>query len=158
MHDVAVIATLAQAANDTVPATGGTQWWPGTLVPIGVVMAAVIAGYFGGRNARKTPHEKLAALADIYDKLANHPSDFPERFEMLRVAIAHEVDNIEKLRRAAQQGRVAYLKERFRLATSAGGGFASLALFIGFAVFVAIWTSVLEPTVLEWLIGLRSDR
>ncbi|QOW00493.1 hypothetical protein [Rhodococcus pyridinivorans] len=121
-----MIVTLAQAANDDAAAAAGTQWWPGALVPIGVVVAALIAGYFGGRNARKTPHEKLAALADIYDKLGKRPDTFPTQFETLEAAIAHEVENIEKLRKAAEQGRIAYIEERFRLAFSADGALGSV--------------------------------
>ncbi|MDV6291658.1 hypothetical protein [Rhodococcus aetherivorans] len=135
--------TLAQAATDQ--ATANPQWWPGALVPIGVVVAALIAGYFGGRNSRKTPHEKLAALADIYDTLGRH-STLSNRFDLdtLETAINHEVDNIENLRRAAEAGRFAYIRERFRLASSPdNGALANLLAFISAAMFAVVSTIML---------------
>ncbi|EHK84904.1 hypothetical protein AK37_05577 [Rhodococcus pyridinivorans AK37] len=131
----AVTVNLAQAADSAQQVTNRIEWWPGALVPIGVVVAALLAGYFGGRNARKTPHEKLAALVDIYDKLGKRPGTFPEQFGILEAAIGHEVENIEKLRAAAAKGRFAYVRERFRVAFSPDNAAFSVALtFFGLII------------------------
>ena len=75
--------------------------------PVGTVVAAIvgalIAGYFGGRNGRKTPHDNLKALVDIQKGLldirASLPADLDDHV-VIGKAIRRELAQIEALSNA----------------------------------------------------------
>jgi len=45
-----------------------TPWWQSILGWGGVIIAAIIAGSFAIRNARKTPFETLKTLVEVLDR------------------------------------------------------------------------------------------
>ncbi|MFD9663443.1 hypothetical protein ACFWAY_17735 [Rhodococcus sp. NPDC059968] len=88
--------------------TGSTPWWQS--VPLGVVVAALIAAWVTVRTARKTPHENLKVLSEIRGALEKEMAAVDPR-SALDKAIRLEIDNLEKLNVAREKGTIAYLRE-----------------------------------------------
>ncbi|MEU4807922.1 hypothetical protein AB0H20_01845 [Nocardia fluminea] len=86
-----------------------TPWWQPMLAWGGVVIAAIIAGGFAVRNARKTPHENLKTLVEILEK-SEHVWRDDRR--VLEEAVHREIQRIDQLNRARVEGFWSYLGER----------------------------------------------
>ena len=87
-------------------------WWQSVLGGIGVVLAAIIAGSFAVRNARKTPHETLKTLVEIAEKADGHIQ--PEDRTVLDVAIHREIERIDRLNQARLRGFWRFFLETVR--------------------------------------------
>ena len=85
-------------------------WWQTVLGGIGVVFAAIIAGSFAVRNARKTPHETLKTLVEIAEKAEGIIR--PEDRAVLEAAVHREIQRIDRLNRARLEGFWRYWMER----------------------------------------------
>jgi hypothetical protein len=84
---------------------------------VAAIVAALIAGWFGGRNARKTPHERLKSLVDI-------AKDMPrgvDRERTIERAIERELRQLERLNSAREESFPRYLAELIR--QNAGNAF-----------------------------------
>jgi hypothetical protein len=88
-----------------------TPWWPPVLAAVGTVLAAILAGSFAVRNARKTPHETLKTLVDITQTAQLISS---EDLQVLQAAIHREVLRIRLLNDARIEGFWQYQFERIR--------------------------------------------
>lgn len=91
------MADVGQTLKDYVPLAAG----------VGAVIAAVIAGWFGGRNARKSPHERLKALVEI----AKDMPDGLDTDETVKRAIERELRHIARLNAAREQSYGRYAVE-----------------------------------------------
>ncbi|WP_445160790.1 hypothetical protein ACTXG5_21920 [Mycobacterium sp. Dal123C01] len=87
-------------------------WWQSVLGGVGVVLAAVIAGSFAVRNARKTPHETLKTLVDIAEKAENLLE--PDDQDVLKAAMQREIQRIDRLNQARLEGFWTYLGETLK--------------------------------------------
>jgi hypothetical protein len=87
-------------------------WWQTVLGGIGVVLAAIIAGSFAVRNARKTPHETLKTLVEIAEKAEGHIE--PQDLAVLATAVHREIQRIDRLNRARLEGFWKYWWENVR--------------------------------------------
>lgn len=105
---------LAQAAAEAVDKP---EWWQSALTPLGYVIAALIAGGFAVRLARKTPHENLKTLVEIRKAIPRGRTNLDEK-GVLDAAIKHELENIATLTEARGRGFWAYAWARIRLAFS----------------------------------------
>jgi hypothetical protein len=101
--------------------------WGIVAAPIGVIVAALIAGWFAVRNARKSPHENLKTLAEIRSALAGDLADVDPQ-QTLGKAIRFEIEKLDKLTEARRQGTVPFLREILRQRSTA---------------FISIWLIVL---------------
>ncbi|EFG73702.1 hypothetical protein HMPREF0591_6389 [Mycobacterium parascrofulaceum ATCC BAA-614] len=79
-----------------------TPWWQPVLGTVGVVLAAIIAGSFAVRNARKTPHETLKTLVEIAEKAGNLIE--AEDLDVLKAAVHREIQRIDRLNQARVEG------------------------------------------------------
>ncbi|MEO3757309.1 hypothetical protein ABGB19_03330 [Mycobacterium sp. B14F4] len=84
-------------------------WWQTVLGGVGVVLAAIVAGSFAVRNARKTPHETLKILVEIAENAEGLIR--PEDREVLETAIHREIQRIDRLNRARLEGFWRYWAE-----------------------------------------------
>src|ERR1700722_662225 len=91
-----------------------TPWWQSVLGGAGVVLAAIIAGSFAVRNARKTPHETLKTLVEIAEKAEGNIRR--EDRAVLETAIHREIQLIDRLNQARLEGFGKYWMERLRQA------------------------------------------
>lgn len=132
MHDALV--NLAQAATVAVDSTK-PEWWQSALTPLGYVIAALIAGGFAFRIARKTPHENLKALVEIRQTLSEGDVNLDES-GVLAAAIGHELDKIDRLTAAREKGFWEYTRTASKDAFS-----PSEKLFFLFLVIMAILTA-----------------
>lgn len=98
---------LAQA-NDSAPSI--LERFGPVFVPAGVILAAIIAGSFTIRNARKTPHEQLKTLVEIREKL--HVVDT----HVIDAAIDRELEKIDRLHSARTRGVWSGLNEAVKQA------------------------------------------
>ncbi|GCE40956.1 hypothetical protein Rhow_004599 [Rhodococcus wratislaviensis] len=123
---------LAEAAADS-------QWWENALTPIGYIIAAAIAAGVAVRLARKTPHENLKALTDIYVEL---PSAVDER-AVIEKAIQQELDKLEALSKARDkpgfQGRLEYFYQR---AQWSWWSWVIILTFAAYFVYQSFWGSL----------------
>jgi hypothetical protein len=93
-------------------------WWQSVLGGAGGVLAAIIAGSFAVRNARKTPHETLKTLVEIAEKLEGHIQ--PQDRAVLDAAVRREIARIYRLNQARLEGFWKYWIERGRQTVSFG--------------------------------------
>ncbi|MEW1881021.1 hypothetical protein AB0O58_15125 [Rhodococcus sp. NPDC080181] len=96
---------LAQA-SDAAPSI--LERFGPVFVPVGVILAAIIAGSFAVRNARKTPHEQLKTLVEIREKL--HIVDT----HVIDAAIDREIAKIDRLNAARIEGFWQYAWQRLK--------------------------------------------
>jgi hypothetical protein len=89
-----------------------TPWWQTLLGAVGVVLAAIIAGSFAVRNARKTPHETLKTLLEIAETAGAHIE--PEDKAVLKAAVHREIERIGLVNQARLQGFWKYWLEAVR--------------------------------------------
>jgi hypothetical protein len=116
--------------------TAPTPWWQAVLGGIAIVVAAIITGTAAYRVGRKTPFDTLKALVDILDK-SDHL--FVEDQAILKIAVHHDVQRIERLNEARSKGYWTYQRQRFVEANRLGVliDLLAVALFIGvIALFV----------------------
>jgi hypothetical protein len=103
-------------------------WWQSVLGGVGVVLAAIIAGSFAVRNARKTPHETLKTLVEIAEKAENLIE--AEDQDILKAAMHREIQRIDRLNQARLEGFWTYLRENLKQ----GLAFDAFTLVFGGAV------------------------
>ncbi|MBJ8342968.1 hypothetical protein JGU71_29185 [Antrihabitans sp. YC3-6] len=89
-----------------------TPWWQPALMSAGTILAAIVAGSFAVRNARKTPHERLKTLVEIVEKLPDEVGR--DDRAILANAIDREIQRIKLLNDARLEGNWAYVKEAVR--------------------------------------------
>lgn len=89
-----------------------TPWWQTVLGGVGVVLAAIIAGSFAVRNARKTPHETLKTLVEIAEQAEGHIQ--ADDRAVLDAAIHREIRRIDRLNQARVEGFWRYWAENLR--------------------------------------------
>jgi hypothetical protein len=94
-------------------------WWQTVLGGAGGVLAAIIAGSFAVRNARKTPHETLKTLIEITEKAEGQIQ--PEDRAVLIAACHREILRIDRLNRARREGFWKYWRERANQSVSSFG-------------------------------------
>jgi hypothetical protein len=102
-----------------------TPWWQSVLGGVGVVLAAIIAGSFAVRNARKTPHETLKTLVEIAEKADDHIEC--EDQDVLKAAMHREIQRIDRLNQARLEGFWRELAENFKQ----GLAFDAIGLLFG---------------------------
>lgn len=142
MHDARV--NFAQATPEVVTtavtaAASKPEWWQSALTPLGYVIAALIAGGFAFRIARKTPHENLKALVEIRQTLSEGDVNLDEN-GVLAAAIGHELDKIDRLTTAREKGFWEYTRTASRDAFSPSEKL--MFLFLGIMVILTIYSIV----------------
>jgi hypothetical protein len=88
------------------------SWWQAALGAFGAILAAIIAGSFAVRNARKTPYETLKTLVDIAEKAEGHI--WREDRVVLEAAVHREIQRIDRLNQARLGGFWSYWFERLK--------------------------------------------
>ncbi|WP_206499030.1 hypothetical protein [Rhodococcus sp. KRD175] len=144
---------LAQA-NDAAPSI--LERFGPVFVPAGVILAAIIAGSFTIRNARKTPHEQLKTLVEIREKL--HVVDT----HVIDAAIDRELEKIDRLYSARTRGVWSGLNEAVKqaLEVTYGGGLLG-AVAAGVAELIYATASGVQKViggVARVLVGEQSPR
>ncbi|WP_141564533.1 hypothetical protein [Mycolicibacterium palauense] len=80
-----------------------TNWTP-VATGVGTIVGALIAGWFGGRNARKTPHDRLKALVEI-------SRDLPPGVDVdgaVEGAMRRELRHLDRLNKAREESLLKY--------------------------------------------------
>jgi formate hydrogenlyase subunit 4 len=113
----------------------GREMWGILAAPIAGLIGALLAAWVALRNARKSPHENLKALADIRSALASDLEHVDPQQALSR-AIRFEVRKLDKLTEARERGIVPFVGEVLRQrSTVLMGVWLVLLIIVGLSLF-----------------------